>query len=83
MCLKLSLSPSKSFLQAVLSLTVFSNCISGSSTFTPVFSLTVSNFEVVSCYWIGNLMRILKICLKLSFSHSKWVLQAILSLSVH
>jgi len=37
MCLKLSFFHSKSFLQAVLSLTVFSNCISGSSTFNTAF----------------------------------------------
>jgi len=49
---------------------------------TPLFSLTVPNFYVFSGYWIGNLMKIPKSCLKQSFSHSKWVLQAILSLDV-
>jgi len=48
-------------------------------TLTPLFSLTVPNFLD---YWIGNLMKIPKMCLKESFSHSKRVLQAILSLTV-
>jgi len=39
-------------------------------------------FCVFLCYSIGNLMRIPKMCLKLSFFDSKWVLQAILSLTV-
>jgi len=37
MCLKLSLSHSKSVLQAILSLTVLSNCLSDSSNFNTAF----------------------------------------------
>jgi len=45
--------------------------------------MTVSHFfSVFSGYWIGNLMRIPKICLKQSFFHSKWILQTILFLTV-
>jgi len=44
MYLKLSFSYSKLFLEAILFLTVFSNCVSGSSNFDTVFSLTVPDF---------------------------------------
>jgi len=37
MCLKLSFSNSKWVLQAILSLTVLSNCVSDSSNFDPAF----------------------------------------------
>jgi len=43
-CLKQSFFYSKWVLQAILSLTVLSNCVSGSSNLTLLFSLTVPNF---------------------------------------
>jgi len=60
---------------------------------TPIFPLQVGFIRdflpdcikicnVFSDDWIGNLMRILKMCLKQSFSHSGGVLQPILSLTV-
>jgi len=60
-----------------------SNCVSGSSKFDIAFLTDCTKFcNVFSGYWIGNLLRIPKMCLKLSFSYLKWVLQAILSLTV-
>jgi len=83
MFLKLSFSHSKWVLQAIIPLTVLSNCVSGSSNFdTPFLADCTKFFNVFSHYWIGNLMRIPKMFLKLSFSHSKWVLQAIFPLTV-
>jgi len=83
MCLKLSFFHSKWVLQAILSLTVFSNCVSGSSKFDTAFLPNCTRLDNVFLgYWIGNLMGILKMCLKLSSSYSKWVLPAILSLTV-
>jgi len=41
-------------------------------------------YQILQCflgYRIGNLMKILKMALKQLFSHSKWVLQTILSLT--
>jgi len=60
-------------IQAILALAVFSNSVWSQylavQTLTPLFYLTVPNFVVFfSGYWIGNLMRIPKICLKQSFS---------------
>jgi len=82
MCLKQSLYYSKWMLQIILSLTVLLYCASCSS-MTPLFSLAVSTFWVFfSAYWIGNSMRIPKMCLKQSFSYYKWVFQAIFSLTV-
>jgi len=72
MCLKLSFSHSKWVFQAILSLTVLSNCVSGSSNFDTAFLTDCTKFcSVYSGYWIGNLIRISKMCLKQSFSHSK------------
>jgi len=52
-------------------------------TLTSLFSLTLSHFVVFfSGDWIENFLRIPKMCLKMFFSRSKWVLQAILSLTV-
>jgi len=145
MCLKMFFSHSNWVLQAILSLTVLSNCVFDSSNFdtaflsdytkfcsvffrwldkkfnedfknvlknvlfsfqvgftgdfvnhcsfklvflavqtlTSLFSLTIPNFVVfILGYWIENLMRIPKMSLKMFFSHSKWVLQAILSITV-
>jgi len=83
MCLKQSLSHSKWISQAILPMTTLSNCVSGSSNFDTSFLSDCTKYcNVFSCYWIGNLMKIPKMCLKLSFSHSKWVWQAILSLTV-
>jgi len=83
MCLKLLFSHSKWVLQVFLSLTVLLNCVSVSSNFDSAFLPDCTTFcSVFSCYWIGNLMRIPKMCLKLSFSHSQWALQVILSLTV-
>jgi len=66
-----------------LSLTVLSNTIFGSSNFDTAFLPDCTKFcSVFSGYWIGNLINISKIYLKQSFSHSKWVLQGILSLTV-
>jgi len=83
MCLKLLISYSKWVLHAFLSLTVLSNCLSGSSNFHTAFLADCTNFCCVfSGCCIGNLIRIPKMCLKLKFSHCKCVLQAILSLTV-
>jgi len=46
MCLELLFSPSKWVSEAILSLIVLSNCVSVSSNFELLFSLTVLNFEV-------------------------------------
>jgi len=79
MCLKLPFSHYNWVLQSILYLTVFLAI----QILTPLFSLTVLNFVVFFlCFWIGNLVRIPKMYLKLSFSHYKWVLHAILSLTV-
>jgi len=83
MCLKESLSHYKLILQAILSLTVISNCFSVSSNFDTVFLADFTKFcSIFLGYRIGNLMRIPKMCLKLLFSHSKWVFSAILYLTV-
>jgi len=83
MFLKLSFSYYKWVLQAILSLTVLSNYVSSSSNFDTVFLTDYTRFfSVFLDYWIGNVMRIPKMGLKLSFSYHKWVLQAILSLTV-
>jgi len=80
MCLKQSFSHSNLMLQAILSLTVLSNCVSGSSNFDTAFLLDCIKFcSVFSSCRIGNLMRIPKICLKQPFSHYNLILQAILS----
>jgi len=83
MCLKGHfLTPSRFNSQCCLSLS-FQTVFLPVQTLTPIFSLTVTNLVVFSLdYWIGNLMRILKMCFKQSFSHFKWVLQPILSLTV-
>jgi len=47
MCLKQSFSYFKWVLHAILSLTVLSKCITGSSNFDPPFSLTVPNFVML------------------------------------
>jgi len=83
MCLKQSFSVSKGVLQAILSLTVLSNCVSVSSNFDTSFLPDCTKFcGVFSCCWMGNLMRISKLCLKQSFSYSKGVVKVILSLTV-
>jgi len=83
MCLKQSFSHSKWVLQTILSLTVLSNCVSGSSNSDTAFLPDGTKFSAVfSDYWIGNLMRIPKMCLKQSFCQSKLGLQVILSLTV-
>jgi len=50
-----------------------------STNFFPDFFEFCSGF---SCHWKENLIKILKMCLKLSFFHSKCDLQVILSLIV-
>jgi len=83
MCLKQSFSHSKLILQTILSLTVLSNCVSVSSNFDTAFLTDCTKFcSVFLDCWIGNLMRISKMCLKNSFSYSKSVLQSILYLTV-
>jgi len=47
MCLKLSFSHSKWVLQAILSLTVVSNCVSGISNFDTVFLSDCTKFSSV------------------------------------
>jgi len=65
MCLKLGVSYSKQVLQAILSLTVFSNCVSGSSNFDSAFlPYCTKSCSVFLGYWIRDLMRIPKMCLK-------------------
>jgi len=83
MCLKQSFFHSKWVLQAILSLTIFLNCVSLSSNCDTAFLPGCTTFcSVFLGYWIENLMRISKMCLKQSFSHSNWVIQAILSLTI-
>jgi len=83
MCLKQSFSHSKWVLEEILSLTVFSNCVPSSSKFNTTFLLNCTKFcNVFLGYWIGNLMRIPNICLKYQFFYFKWILHAILSLTV-
>jgi len=83
MCLKHSFSHFKWVLHAILSLTVILNCVSDSSNFDTAFLPDCTKFwNIFLGYWIENLMTIPKMCLKQSFSHSKWVLQAVLSLTV-
>jgi len=75
MCLKQLFFYFKWILQAILSLTVFLNCLFGSSIFDTTFLPDCTKFcSVFSDYWIGNLMRIPKMCFKLSFSHSICIL---------
>jgi len=67
----------------MLSLTVISNCVSVSSEFDTAFLPDCTKFcSIFWGYWIENLMRIPKMCLKQSFSYSNWVLPAILSLTI-
>jgi len=83
MYLKLSFSHFKWILQTRLSLTVLSNCVCGSSNFDTAFLPDCTKFlSVFLSYWTVNLMRILKMYLKHSFFYSKWILQAILSVTV-
>jgi len=83
MCLKSSFFHYKWVLQAILSLTVLSKCVTGSSNFDTAFHADCTKFcTFFKNYWIENLMRIPKMCLKLSFFHSQWDLQSILSLTV-
>jgi len=83
MYLKQSFSYSKWVLPAILSSTVFLNCVSVSSNFDTTFLLDCTKFcNVFSGYWIGNLMRIPEMWLEHFFSYSKWVLPAILFLTV-
>jgi len=80
MCLKQSFSYYKWVLPAILSLTVLSKYISVSSNFdTAILLDCTESRSVLSGYWIGNLMRIQKMCLIQTFCHYKGVLQAILS----
>jgi len=65
MCLKLSVSFSKGFLQAILSLAVFSNCVFGNSNVDSAFLADCTRFcSVFLCHPLGNLVRIPKMCLK-------------------
>jgi len=59
MCLNKSFSYSRWVLQAILSQTVFSNCVSVSSKFDTPFLPDCTKFcNVFLGYWIKNLMRI-------------------------
>jgi len=83
MCLKLSFSYIKWVLQVILYPTVLSDCVFGCSNFDTAFLPDCTKFcSVFPGYWIEILKGIPKMCLKLSFSHSKWVMEAILSLTV-
>jgi len=84
MCLKLSFSYSKWVLQAILFMTILSNCFSSSSNLNIAFLRDCTKFCSILFlnYRIGNLMGIPKMCLKLSFSYYKWVLQAILFMTI-
>jgi len=83
MCLKLSFFHSKWVLQAILSFSVLSNCVSGRSNFDRAFLPDCTKFcSVFPRYWIRNLIKTSKMCLKQLFSNYKWVLQAILSLTI-
>jgi len=65
MGLKQSFSHSNWVLQAILCLTLLTNCVSGSSNFDTAFLTDCIKFcSVFSGYWIGNLIRIPKMCLK-------------------
>jgi len=83
MCIKQSFCHYKWVLHAILFPTHFTNCIFGRSYFdTACLPYCTKWCSVFLSYQIGNLMRILKMCLKQSFSNSKWVLHAILSLTL-
>jgi len=83
MCLKLLFYYLKRNLQAILSLTVFSYCFFVSLNFDTAFLPYCTKFcSVFFGYWIGNLIRIPKMYLKLLFSYFKRILRAILSLTV-
>jgi len=83
MCLKQSFSHYKCILNAILSLTVLSNCVSDSSNFDSTFFPNCTKFcSVFLRHWMGNLMRNPKLCLIILFCHSKCILHAILSLTV-
>jgi len=70
-------------LHELLSLTAFPNSVSVSSNFNTAFLPDCSKFfNAFLCHWIGDLIRISKMCLKQSLSYYKWVLFAILSLTV-
>jgi len=63
MCLKRSFSHSKWVLQAILSVTVLSNCVSDSSNVNIAIVPHSTKFcGVFSSYRIGNLKRIPKMC---------------------
>jgi len=65
MYLKHGFSYSKWVLEAILSLIVLSNCVSGSSNCDTAFLTDCSTFcSVFSGYWIENLIRTPKIRLK-------------------
>jgi len=71
MRLKQLFSYSKWVFQAILFLIVLSNCVFGSTNFDITFLSDCTKFSsVFSGYWIGNLMRILKMWLKQSISNS-------------
>jgi len=71
MCLKLAFSHSKLVLLAILSLSILSNCVSGSSNFDTTFLPDCTKFfSIFPVFWIGNLMRISKMSLKQSFCYS-------------
>jgi len=71
-CLKQSFFHFRKVLQVIFFLIVFSNCVFGSSKFDNAFLPDCTKSCIVfSGYWIGNLMRNPKMCLKQPFSHSK------------
>jgi len=83
MCFKRLFFHCKWVLQAISSLTLLSNWLSGSSNFDIAFLTDCTRFfRVFLSYRIGNLMRIPKMCLELSFSQFNWVLQAILTIKL-
>jgi len=69
----------REILTGKLQILYVSACSNFDTAFLPDCTKDCSLF---SCYCIGNLIRIPKICLKQLFSYSKWVLQAILFLTV-
>jgi len=65
MCLQQPFYYFECVLQAILSLTVLSNCVSVSSFFDTASLTDYTNiFKVLPGYRIGNLMRISKMCFK-------------------
>jgi len=79
MLLKQSVTHSKWVLTAILSLTVLSNCVSASSNFDTDF---LRLYQTFYCFFRLLNRKLNEDSKKQSFSHFKWILHMILSLTV-